>query len=68
MSDNQQISEETRALLHEMLIQLAAIYDASNLKQGIYFGAVLGERGFTLKFERDTTIDGTKSNGDRQAS
>jgi len=63
MSDNQQVSDQTRLILHEMLIQLAAIYDSSDLKQGIYFGAVLGERGFTLKFERDTTIDGSRNTG-----
>ena len=65
MTDNQQVSDQTKLILNEMLIQLAAIYDASDLKQGIYFGAVLGERGFTLKFERDTKIDGTQTNVER---
>jgi hypothetical protein len=61
MSDNQEVSPNVRVIMQEILYQLAALYDSNELgKNGIHYGAVIGNRGFTVKFERDTTLDASE--------
>lgn len=58
MTDNKELRQQIEPLLNEMLLTLTAFYDANALQSGIKYCASIGDRAFSIHFQREERLDG----------
>lgn len=57
MTDNEQVIQEIKPILDEVSRILAAVMEAKNIPDGIQFGLILKDKGYTLHFMREPRFD-----------